>query len=153
MRVLENIPTFTLVVALALRDENARWLMHKRPEGKAHAGLWEFPGGKVEANESPENALVREIREELGIELDPVRLRPAGFAQSASIGGATQIVILLYSCENWEGAPRSLEGGEIAWFEAGEMALLERPPLDIALCRSLLIASRVAGEMGDCQSG
>lgn len=125
------------VVALALRRTDGRWLMHQRPPEKHHGGLWEFPGGKVECNEAPDGALVREIREELGIAIQPQHLAPAGFAQSATSPDGPGIVILLYRADRWAGEPRALEGGEIAWLTPAEIAPLPKPPLDVALCRAL----------------
>ena len=125
------------MVALALKGADGRWLMHKRPEGKHHAGLWEFPGGKVESGENPPLALVREIREELGITLEAASLVPSGFAQEDQDARAAPIVILLYTCTRWRGEPQALEGGEVGWFSAGEIGELDKPPLDIALATSL----------------
>ena len=134
---VENIPTFTLVVALALRGAEGRWLMHRRPPNKHHGGLWEFPGGKVETGEKPREALVREAMEELGIELDSARLEPAGFAEEPGTQGRDPIVILLYTCP-WTGAAvHALEGGEVDWFTPSEIAALDKPPLDVALSRGL----------------
>ena len=132
---MEKIPTWIAVVAVALGREDGRWLMHRRPPGKHHGGLWEFPGGKVEPGEVPDSALEREIREELGIALDPVSLAPAAFARSRGENGATPIVILLYSSRRWTGEPRALEGGETGWFLPREIATLAKPPLDVALVR------------------
>ena len=95
---MENNPTWTPVVALALGDAEGRWLMHKRPKHKHHGGLWEFPGGKVETGETPVNALVREIREELDIALEADLLTPATFAQEEGAAHECPIVILLYTC-------------------------------------------------------
>lgn len=111
--------------------------MHRRPQGKHHGGLWEFPGGKVEPNERPRDALVREIAEELGIALSAVDLEPCGFAESAASDGQPPLVILLYRSLRWDGEPQALEGGEVAWLEPGEILALPRPPLDIALCEGL----------------
>jgi len=134
---LENFPTWTCVVALALADGEGRWLMHRRPPGKHHGGLWEFPGGKVEAGEKPRNALVREIREELGIALSGDTLVPAGFAEEAQAEGRAPIVIMLYRSV-WDGsALAALEGGAIGWFTQVEIARLDKPPLDVALARGL----------------
>lgn len=134
---MEKIPTWICVVALAMGDGRGRWLMHRRPYGKPHGGLWEFPGGKVENEETPEIALVREIREELGLEIEVTSLAPAGFAQGLSITGETQIVILLYT-NRWTGASiMSLESGEVGWFTPAEIAELDKPPLDIELARGL----------------
>ncbi len=125
------------MVALALFDGEGRVLMHRRPEGKAHAGLWEFPGGKVESVESPGFALVREIREELGLELDEAALEPVTFAQNDGNPAETPIVILLYTSRLAQGEPRALEGGEVGWFSLEQAAALAKPPLDIALLRRL----------------
>lgn len=116
--------------------------MQRRPLGKHHGGLWEFPGGKVESDETPANALIREIDEELGIGLLPEMLIPAGFAQSPGEGAVPPIVILLYIARQWSGAPEARDGAEIGWFTYEEAAGLPKPPLDIALL-SGLIAERV----------
>ncbi len=108
--------------------------MHQRPLGKAHAGLWEFPGGKVESGETPVAALVRETKEELDYRLDPETLVPAAFAQEA---GARPIVILLYTARWTGGELRACEGGVVRWFEPAEICTLAKPPLDVALARSL----------------
>ena len=125
------------MVAAALTDRDGLWLMHRRPEGKHHAGLWEFPGGKVEAAETREHALVREIHEELGITMSVADLEPAGFAQEPASIGRPQIVILLYTCPRWEGEPHALEGGSIGWFTPLEIAALAKPPLDQRLAAQL----------------
>lgn len=134
---MEEIPTWMCVVALALNDAEGRWLMHRRPDHKHHGGLWEFPGGKVEPGETPANALIREIEEELGIRLDAGSLEPAGFAQETPERGTTPIVILLYTAKDWDGVPEPREGGAIAWFVSEQIARLQRPPLDVELCRRL----------------
>ena len=125
------------VVALALYREDGRWLMHRRPAGKQHGGLWEFPGGKVESGETPANALVREIREELGIAIDASNLKPAGFAQEGEGERPRPIVIMLYTCSVWEGDVQALEGGAVDWFTSDEVLALDRPPLDRALSSTL----------------
>jgi 8-oxo-dGTP diphosphatase len=145
MNVEEN-PTWIPVVAAALVDDRGRWLMHKRPAGKHHAGLWEFPGGKVERGETPFKALVREIGEELGLTLSPEHLEPSGFAQEPAIGSKIPIVILLYTCRHWAGQPQALEGGEIAWFTSQEAASLDKPPLDVALLAQLSVLVEKLGE-------
>ena len=135
---LENYPTWTCVVALALYNRSeGKWLMHRRPDHKAHGGLWEFPGGKVESGETPANALIREIAEELGITIRAPDLEPAGFAQEPPALRPSPIVILLYTCERWEGTPAALEGGEVGWFDRQEVEGLDKPPLDIELAASL----------------
>lgn len=143
---MQRIPTWIAVVAVALGRPDGRWLMHRRPYGKLHAGLWEFPGGKVEQDEVPDFALEREIREELGIELHRNSLEPVGFARSTGDEGPSAIVILLYRSTLWTGEPVALEGGEIGWFTPDEIAQLAKPPLDVAL------ASDFFGQPGN-QSG
>ena len=135
---MQNIPTITLVVALALQDAAGRWLMHRRPDHKHHGGLWEFPGGKVESHETPVNALVREISEELGIIIRPGDLTPAGFAQEEENARERPIVILLYTCARWEGEPAALEGGAVDWFTPDTIAELAKPPLDVELAAGLM---------------
>lgn len=124
---MQKIPTM-LVVAAALADADGRILLQQRPEGKAMAGLWEFPGGKVEQGEVPEAALCRELREELGIELDAARMVPACFA-SAPLG-ERHLVLLLYICRDWTGEPRALHATALKWAHPQEMRGLPMPPAD-----------------------
>lgn len=126
------------VVAGALSDGEGRFLMHERPKGKAHAGLWEFPGGKVEAAETPVKALIRELSEELGIAIDAADCEPVGFAEEAPTAGQRAIVILLYRIANWAGEPRALEGGSVGWFDSAGIAALNKPALDEVLAGQLL---------------
>lgn len=126
-----------LVVAAALQSEDGLWLMHRRPAGKHHAGLWEFPGGKVESGENPREALVRELREELAIQTEPTVFEPVAFAESAANRNECAIVILLYKSAAWPGAIASQEGGEVGWFRPDQVLDLPKPPLDIELCRRL----------------
>ncbi len=136
------------MVAAALQRFDGRWLMHKRPAHKQHGGLWEFPGGKVESGETPGNALLRELAEELGIVGRADRLRPSAFAEMAALHAHPATVILLYTLQGWEGEPRALErGAEIDWFLPAQIAALERPPLDIMLSVSLF-GPEPAGESG-----
>lgn len=125
------------VVAGALRRSDGLWLMHRRPEGKHHAGLWEFPGGKVEPHEIPVQSLVRELQEELGVGVVAEHCQPAGFAEGSVSQDGKQIVILLYTVGRWDGEPCALEGGEVGWFASAEVLALPKPPLDIALARGL----------------
>lgn len=134
---MERIPTWLPVVAVALQHADGRWLMHRRPADKHHGGLWEFPGGKVESEENPKLALVREISEELGIELKERHLRAAAFADGAVSRDGIQLVILLYTCANWTGEPQALEGGAVEWFSPAEIRDLAKPPLDARLCSQL----------------
>jgi 8-oxo-dGTP diphosphatase len=117
-----------MVVAAALADGGGRVLLQRRPAGRAMAGLWEFPGGKVEADERPEAALVRELEEELGIAVEESALAPAAFA-SADNGGRPML-LLLYLCREWRGEPRPLDASELAWVRPADMAGLPMPPAD-----------------------
>jgi 8-oxo-dGTP diphosphatase len=125
------------VVAAALHREDGRWLMHRRPAGKHHAGLWEFPGGKVEPDEIPRESLVRELAEELGIACRSDALVPVAFADGAPADGERALVILLYTLGTWDGEPRALEGGATGWFTPAEALALAKPPLDIRLAARL----------------
>jgi 8-oxo-dGTP diphosphatase len=129
--------TWMAVVAGALVGDDGRWLMHKRPEGKHHAGLWEFPGGKVEPHEMPLESLIRELAEELGISCDQSSCTPVAFAETEPGEQGRAIVILLYTVKRWQGEPAALEGGEIGWFTPSEIAGLAKPPLDIRLAEAL----------------
>jgi 8-oxo-dGTP diphosphatase len=130
-----------LVVAGAIAGEEGRWLMHQRPFEKHHGGLWEFPGGKVEEAEIPVESLVRELREELGIEISPADCVPAHFAQGWAQDDQTRIVILLYTIAAYSGTPEALEGESIGWFTPAEVAILDKPPLDVALARQLFASA------------
>lgn len=127
-----------LVVAGLLRDAQGRFLLQKRPLGKRHAGLWEFPGGKVETGEMPRSALVRELAEELGIAIDMPDIRPFAFAEHDADSDGPAIVILLYNILRWAGDPLSLEGCEIGWFSPGEALTLPKPELDRDLLNALI---------------
>ena len=116
------------MVAVALVDGEGRVLLQQRAAGRSMAGLWEFPGGKVEPGERPEHALVRELEEELGIQVDPLSLCPAAFA-SADNGGRPML-LLLYLCRQWRGEPRALDAAALAWLRPGDMAALPMPPAD-----------------------
>jgi 8-oxo-dGTP diphosphatase len=129
--------TWIAVVAGALVRGDGQCLMHRRPEGKHHAGLWEFPGGKVELGEMPATALVRELAEELGIACDTDDLVPCGFAESSGDPGGPALVLLLYRLSAWHGEPQALEGGAVGWFRPAEIAALPKPPLDAQLAERL----------------
>lgn len=118
------------VAALALFDQGGRLLLQQRPAGKRHAGCWEFPGGKVEASETPRIALVREIAEELAISLDPRDLEPALLAEEP---GTPPIVLLLYTARRWEGMPTGLEGQAWAWHDRAQATQRDLAPMDRTL--------------------
>lgn len=139
---MPNIPTL-LVVAAALADGEGRILLQQRPPGKAMAALWEFPGGKVEANELPEAALARELAEELGIAVDGGDLIPACFASSAL--GDAHMILLLYLCRRWGGTPAPLDASALKWASIPEMRELAMPPADaplVDLLQALLRGAR-----------
>lgn len=125
------------VVAGALTREDGRWLMHRRPVGKHHAGLWEFPGGKVEPDEMPTESLIRELGEELGIACHAAACIPIAFAETKAATEGQAIVILLYKVADWDGTPEALEGGAVDWFTPQEVLALAKPPLDISLAQAL----------------
>jgi len=134
----ENKPV-VLVAAVALIDADGRVLIAKRPEGKTLAGLWEFPGGKVAAGETPEAALIRELKEELGIDVTESCLAPFSFA---SHGYETfHLLMPLYVCRKWSGAPQPLEHPELKWVRPAKLADYPMPPADkplIAMLRDFL---------------
>lgn len=127
---VENSPTM-LVVAAALVDGDGRVLLQQRAPGRSMAGLWEFPGGKVEAGERPEAALIRELDEELGIQTDQACLAPATFA-SASVGDR-HMLLLLYICRKWRGIPQPLDASALQWLRPNQMFAVSMPPADTPL--------------------
>jgi 8-oxo-dGTP diphosphatase len=135
---LEKKPTFVPVVAAAVRDAAGRLLLQQCPSHKRHAGLWEFPGGKVETSETPRFALCREVAEELGIQLAEDALAPAGFAEEAGADGRPALVLFLYTCLLWRGDPEAREGQRWSWFTPEEAMRLAMPPMDRALLMRLL---------------
>ena len=116
------------VVAAALVGPERRVLLQQRAPGRAMAGLWEFPGGKVESHELPEAALARELEEELGILVAPEALVPACFA-SAPVGDR-HMILLLYICRTWQGEPRPLDASALVWLRPDEMRADAMPPAD-----------------------
>lgn len=127
------------VVAVALIDGDGRVLVQQRPQGKFMAGLWEFPGGKVEPGETPETALIRELGEELGISVSAACLAPACFASEPLDG--RHLLLLLYVCRKWEGEPRALEASALRWVRTRDLFDLPMPPADkplIALLDALV---------------
>jgi 8-oxo-dGTP diphosphatase len=137
--MMQKIPTLIPVVAAALIRADGQVLMQRRKRAKAHGGLWEFPGGKVEMGESPEAALVREIGEELGLALNAEALEPLTFASDPAQPPLPRQphVILLYICRSWTGEPLCLDGEEIGWFPVDALSGLDMPPLDYPLARAL----------------
>ena len=134
---MERDPTFVPVVAVAISDTLCRLLLQQCPMSKRHGGKWEFPGGKVESKESPRLALCRELSEELGLELEPDALEPAGFAEERPAGGSDGLVLLLYTCRTWRGVPTGREGQNWGWFTPEQAAALDLPPMDRALLAGL----------------
>lgn len=119
------------VVAVALIDPDGRILLAQRPEGKSMAGLWEFPGGKIESGETPEAALVRELHEELSIETWNSCLSPLTFASHSYDN--FHLLMPLFVCRKWEGTPRPVEGQVLKWVRAGDLSTYPMPPADIPL--------------------
>jgi 8-oxo-dGTP diphosphatase len=117
-----------MVVAAAMVDGDGRVLVQQRPPGKAMAGLWEFPGGKVDAGETPEAALIRELAEELGVDVEAACLAPATFA--SEMLGERHMILLLYSLRKWRGIPRALHASALRWVRPIELHGLEMPPAD-----------------------
>jgi len=117
-----------LVVAVALIDCEGMVLVQKRPAGKPMAGLWEFPGGKVEDGELAEHALVRELDEELGIHVEPQHLKSACFASEPL--GAAHLLLLLFTCREWQGIASPREASELRWLHPSALRSLPMPPAD-----------------------
>ena len=134
---MEGKPTWLAVVAAAIRDGEGRLLLQQALPGKRHAMLWEFPGGKVESEENPRLALSREVREELGLTLDPGVMSPLAFADEAGSGGSPGIVLFLYDCPLWEGEPAALERQAFGWFAHAEASRLPLAPMDRVLLETL----------------
>ena len=132
---MEKNPTTLFVVAAALTNQAGEILLQKRPAGKQMAGLWEFPGGKVESGESPESALVRELHEELGIEVSATNLRPITFASEPLQD--RNLLLLLYRCTQWQGEPAALDSPELRWLRPAAMHGLPMPPADKPLVLAL----------------
>lgn len=120
-----------LVSAVALIDPEGRVLLARRPPGRSMAGLWEFPGGKVDQGETPEAALVRELREELGIDTWTSCLAPLTFASHAY--EAFHLLMPLFACRRWDGILSPREGQELAWVRPNQMRDYPMPPADLPL--------------------
>jgi 8-oxo-dGTP diphosphatase len=126
----------TLVVACALVDADGRVLITQRPEGKVLAGLWEFPGGKLEPGERPEASLIRELQEEIGITVQEACLAPLTFASHAY--DDFHLLMPLYICRRWEGPVVPREGQKLAWVRPNKLRDYPMPPADIPLIPHLI---------------
>jgi len=124
-------PKIVLVVACALIDTDGRVLIAQRPDGRSMAGLWEFPGGKIEAGERPETALIRELREELAIEVNEACLAPFTFASHAYPD--FHLLMPLYLCRRWAGMPRAVEAPAIKWVHPRDLGGYPMPAADLPL--------------------
>ncbi|WP_375462155.1 8-oxo-dGTP diphosphatase MutT [uncultured Enterovirga sp.] len=125
-----------LVVAVALIDPDGRVLITERPAGKSLAGLWEFPGGKVEPGERPEACLIRELREELGLAVEEPCLAPLTFASHAYPD--FHLLMPLYVCRRWEGMATGLEGQRLRWVRPRDLRGYPMPPADAPLIPALI---------------
>jgi 8-oxo-dGTP diphosphatase len=125
-----GLPVLT-VVAVALLDADNRILLTQRPEGKPMAGLWEFPGGKVNAGETPEAALIRELHEELGIDIRASCLAPLTFASHSY--EKFHLLMPLFVCRQWQGTLTARENQNMAWVRAGKLRSYPMPPADVPL--------------------
>jgi 8-oxo-dGTP diphosphatase len=124
-----------LVSAVALVDEDGRVLLQQRPAGKSMAGLWEFPGGKVEPGETPERALIREMHEELAVDITEACLAPFTFASHGYEG--FHLLMPLFVCRRWDGRPTPREGQRLAWVRPVRMGDYPMPPADVPLVAML----------------
>lgn len=124
-----------LVVACALVDKDGRVLVAQRPKGKSMAGLWEFPGGKIETGETPEAALIRELKEELSIDVTAACLAPLSFASHAY--DDFHLLMPLYVCRKWEGQIMPREGQNVTWKKPRELFDMAMPPADVPLIAAL----------------
>ena len=135
------VTKMVLVSAVALIDRDGRVVLAQRPEGKAMAGLWEFPGGKIESGETPEAALIRELHEELGIDTAASCLAPLSFASHRYAATRTHpafhLVMMLYVCRRWQGRPQPIEGGQLKWVRPQQLRDYPMPAADIPLIAAL----------------
>jgi 8-oxo-dGTP diphosphatase len=131
LRMSTNKSRLILVAACALLDTDRRVLIAQRPLGKPMAGLWEFPGGKIESGERPEETLIRELREELGIEVSEACLAPFTFASHVYDDFA--LLMPLYVCRRWEGTPKPREHQSLKWVKPRDLSRYPMPPADLPL--------------------
>ena len=129
------MPPLLLVAACALVDSDKRVLIAQRPQGKPMAGLWEFPGGKVEPGETPEQTIIRELREELSVKVTEACLAPLSFASHDY--GEFHILLPLFVCRRWEGWPEPREAQKIKWVRANRLRQFPMPPADEPLISHL----------------
>ena len=125
-----------LVAACALVDADGRVLLAQRPQGKSMAGLWEFPGGKVEPGETPERSLIRELKEELAIDVKEACLAPLTFASHGYPD--FHLLMPLFVCRRWDGSITALEGQQLAWVKPNQLRDYEMPPADVPLVSHLI---------------
>lgn len=128
---MSNNRPIVLVSAVAIVRDDNRLLLAQRPEGKSMAGLWEFPGGKVELGETPETALVRELSEELGVDVEETHLSPFAFASHAY--ETFHLLMPVFLCREWRGELVGREGQALAWASAEELETFPTPPADVGL--------------------
>jgi len=128
---MKTSQSLVLVVAAALVDSDGRVLIAQRPEGKSMAGLWEFPGGKIEADERPEDALIRELKEELGVAVKEACLAPFTFASHTY--GEFHLLMPLYVCRRWDGTPQPHHHAALKWVRPKDMKDYPMPAADLPL--------------------
>lgn len=139
---LTKNPTGIPVVSAKITTGDGRFLLQRRSQGGRHGGLWEFPGGKVESHETPENALIREVEEEVGLLLSADSLVPFATMHEVASGEFPAIVMTLYTARRWSGDPVAHQGQEWSWFTLDQARLLAMPPMDTEL---LALLRQVAG--------
>ena len=120
-----------IVVSIALINNENEILLSKRPEKKHLSGFWEFPGGKVEEGETPEKALIREVKEELNIDINNKCIAPLSFSEFDY--NSFQLLLLLYICRRWDGVPMSMENNKLEWVKPNMLRDYKMPPADDAL--------------------
>ncbi len=120
-----------IVVSIALINNESEILLSKRPEKKHLSGFWEFPGGKVEEGETPEKALIREVKEELNIDINNKCIAPLSFSEFDY--NKFQLLLLLYICRRWDGVPMSMENNKLEWVKPNMLRDYKMPPADDAL--------------------